>query len=124
MRNLAWVDDLESRYSRLIGQIADLFHEDESLFAFLLGLKVNREEWNAGRRRGHFFFQETPEHARVELIELIAEDVDRGIIDIALHITGERVNWGEWCRLDGRSVLRWPPLSVLPKSRHSTRFKH
>lgn len=115
--------DLERRYSRLVTQIAELVPEDEPLFVFLRGLKVDREEWDVGRGRGNFFFEETAEHANVELIEMIADDVDGVVIEIAVHITGQRRNWGEWHRSDARPVLRWPPSSVLPKSRLSKRLR-
>lgn len=116
------MEDLNRRYSRLMRQTASLFREDESLVAFLAGLKVNREEWNPSRSSGRFFFQDSPAHTCVEFIELIAHDQDGVIIEVAVHITGERTNWGEWYRSDRRPVLRWPALSFLPKSRYSTRI--
>lgn len=122
--NLADVDDLAKRYEPMIRQVADLFPEDESLFAFLLGLEVNREEWDAVQGYGFFFFQETEEYACVELIELIADDADGATIEIALHLVGSRTSWGGLHRSDRGPVLRWPPPSVLPKSRHSKHVRN
>ena len=115
-------DDLERRYNPLIGQIAELFREDESLFAFLRGLRVNGEAWNVEEARGYFFLEVGCDYGRDERIELIADDADGAVIEVAIHIAGARTSGGEWHRSDGRPVLRWPPLSVLPKSRHSRPF--
>lgn len=117
LANIAGVDDLGRRYDKLIRQIAELFPEDESLFAFLLDLRVNREEWDAAHGRGRFFFEERPQYAHVERIELIADDADGTVIEVAIHIGDADGNWGEWYRRDGQPALWWPPRSVLPKGR-------
>lgn len=116
-------DDLERRYSPLMGQIAELFQEDESLFAFLSMVRVNGEAWNVEQARGYFFLELPYDYACDELIDLIADDADGATIEVSIHIAGVRTSGGEWHRLDGRAVLRWPPPSVLPKSRRSRRIR-
>ena len=98
-------------------QIAQLYSDDVALFKYLMGLKVNREEWDQGNRGGHFWFEETCEDADVEIIDAFAEDADGATICITLHLVGPRINWAEWYRLptapfDMQPISDWPPTSV------------
>ncbi|MGC2129750.1 MAG: hypothetical protein WA629_06590 [Candidatus Aquilonibacter sp.] len=106
------MDDLAARYDPIIRQIAEIYADDTELAAYIRGLRVNREVWDDGRAGGHFYFEDSPEDAGIEIIDAVADDADRATIAVTLHLVGRCGNWAEWYRWDGEPVMRWPPPSV------------
>lgn len=115
------MDDIAGRYAPMIEQMADMWADHASVRAQLRCLKVTREEWDADRRGGHFWFSVTapPESRDVECtVDALADDADGASIDIILHPVDGVLNWGEWYRVPlslgdwKRPITRWPPLSI------------
>jgi hypothetical protein len=108
------MDELALRYVPMIEQIADM-NADRDVYAQLRSLVVRSEEWDPGRVGGHFWFSiSAPPAQRQFEISASAEDSDGVPIDIILHAVNGMLDWGEWYRVDGGPVLRWPPTSVRP----------
>lgn len=113
--------DSHSQYDPLIKHIAALYADDTTIHEHLRTLTVASDEWDNGRGGGHLWFgsaQSAP-LSDPDTVDAWALDSDGMPIEIILHYVGGRITWGEWYRVDGRPIQRWPPPWV---QREAPRF--
>jgi len=108
---------ITARYQPMMKEIAALYAEHADVCTHIEAARVTGEEWDLNRGGGHLRFEVPSSAPRLDplewdTIDAHASDEDGTPIVIIFHLGNARIDWGEWFRVDGEAIIRWPPTTV------------
>lgn len=103
----------EPQFQRLLGRLAVECKCDDDLRKQLLTATVATETWDGSGSGGHVqFLRRAADPVRYSEVRFSSRDTDNMPIQIILHFVKGNLDWGEWFRVDGVRISRWPPLEA------------